>query len=382
MALKIGWSIKMRCGQRATIINIKNEDDIDVQFDDGGIVEHITYHKLLMRGFKSPVEIFNNPRKITYEKVKKEFENRGCILLENKYINALTKMRYICKKHPDIVQEIKYNGLQQGRGCKKCGYETVSNKLKQQKKTSYDKVQCKFEKANLILLTTESDYMATPNPVMKFTCSCSPDLVQEKTWSAFRQAPYCSLCSTKDKDIDRRRKHYREFVLRCEEKGYTPLSSLEEYKNVVSPLRYICPKHGEQTINLSHLREGKGCPICNESKGEAKIRQWLENNKICYTPQKRFKDLYNKSNKAKLSYDFFLPQFNILIEYQGAYHDGKVHERNPRLQTLSNLEQQKYRDELKRNYAKQHNYQLLEIWYWDYENIESILEKELNINAK
>lgn len=382
MALELGWSIKMRCGQRATIIRIKDENDIDVQFDDGGIIEHITYHKLLMRGFKSPVEIFNNPRKITYEKVKQAFEKRGYILLEKRYINAHTKMKYICEKHPDIVQEIKYNSLQQGKGCKKCGYETVSNKLKKQKKIPYSKVQYKFEKSNLILLTTESNYMATPNPVMRFICSCSSDLIQEKTWSAFQQAPYCSLCFTKDKDANRRKKHYQEFVLRCEEKGYIPLSSLEEYKNVVSPLRYICPKHGKQTINLSHLREGKGCPICNESKGEAKIRNWLERNKICYTPQKRFKNLYNKSNKAKLSYDFFLPENNILIEYQGAYHDGTVHKNNSNLQTLSDLEQQKYRDELKRKYAKQHNYQLLEIWYWDYDNIENILEKELNINAK
>lgn len=381
MALQMGWSIKMRCGQRATIIRITDENDIDVQFDDGGIVEHITYHKLLMRGFKSPIEIINNPKKITYEKVKQEFENRGYILLETEYINAFTPMRYICKKHPEEIQVTKWNKIQQGRGCKKCGYETVSEKLKIKKKTSYQNVVKKFEESNLKLLTSEEEYLAEANPIMHFTCSCSPDLIQQKTWSAFQQAPHCSLCINKDRDEERKKKHYQEFVLKCEEKGYTPLSSLEEYKNVVSPLRYICPKHGEQTINLSHLREGKGCPICNESKGEAKIRQWLENNKICYTPQKRFKDLYNKSNKAKLSYDFFLPQFNILIEYQGGYHDGKVHERNPHLQTLSDLKQQKYRDNLKRKYAKQHNYQLLEIWYWDYENIESILTKELNINV-
>lgn len=378
MALKIGWSIKMSCGQRATIINIKNENDIDVQFDDGSIVKHITYQKLKMRGFKSPIELSNNPHKITYEKVKEVFDKKQYVLLEKEYINAFTPMRYICKKHPKIIQTINWNKLQQGRGCRECGYENVSNKLKVKKKTKYSQVLKRFEKANLCLLTTEEEYISETNPTMRFICSCSPTLVQEKAWSAFQQTPHCSLCATKNKDMIRRNKHYQEFVMRCEEKGYLPLSSLDEYKNSLSPMKYICPKHGEQITNLSHLREGKGCPICNESKGESCIRQWLEKNHIIYTSQKRFKDLYHKSKRAKLSYDFWLPTFNLLIEYQGGYHDGKVHERNPRKQTAEDLKQQQKRDNLKREYAKNHGYRLLEIWYWDYDNIEEILEKELN----
>lgn len=286
-------------------------------------------------------------------------------------------MRYICKKHPEEIQATNWNKIQQGIGCKKCGYETVSEKLRIKKKTPYQNVIEKFEKSNLKLLTSEEEYLAEANPIMRFVCPCSPDLIQQKTWSAFQQAPHCSLCINKDKDEERKKKHYQEFVSRCEAKGYIPLSSLEDYSNVVTPMRYICPKHGEQTTNLSHLREGKGCPICNESKGELRIRAWLENNQIGYTPQKKFQDLYNKSYNSKLSYDFYIPEHNLLIEYQGAYHDGLVHENNPKLQTKEDLENQQKRDNLKRQYAKDNNYRLLEIWYWDFENIESILEKEL-----
>lgn len=374
MALQVGWSTRMRSGQRATIIRITDENDIDVQFDDGGIVEHITYHKLLMRGFKSPIEIMSNSKKITYKKVKQEFENRGYILLETEYIDAHTKMRYICKKHPEEIQVANWNTIQQGKGCKKCGYETVSEKLRIKKKMPYQSVIKKFEKANLKLLTSEEEYLAESNPIMRFTCICSPDLIQEKTWNAFLQAPHCSLCITKDKDRKRRKKHYQEFVSRCEAKGYIPLSPLEDYKNVVTPMRYMCPKHGEQTTNLSHLREGKGCSICNESKGELRIRMWLENNQIGYIPQKTFEDL---KDKGKLSYDFYIPEHNLLIEYQGAYHDGLVYERNPKRQTEEALKGQQKRDDIKRQYAKDNNYRLLEIWYWDFENIDSILEKEL-----
>ena len=80
MALKIGWSIKMKCGQRATIIDIRNQDDIDVQFDDGGIVYNITYHKLLMRGFISP--LMKTPPKVDKERVSKEFVKRGLVWLD------------------------------------------------------------------------------------------------------------------------------------------------------------------------------------------------------------------------------------------------------------------------------------------------------------
>lgn len=372
----------MRCGQRATIIHIENENDIDVQFEDGGIVRHITYRSLQMRGFKSPIEIENNPRKITYEKVKQIFEDKGYVLLETEYINAFSPLKFICKKHPEHIQTTTWNKIQQGRGCRKCGYETVSKKLRLFKKTSYNKVVEKFKEANLELLTTKESYMSESNPVMSFICPCSPNLIQEKLWSAFQQAPHCSLCATKEKDAERREKHFQEFVLRCEEKGYIPLSTLEEYKNVVSSMRYVCPLHGEQSTNLSHLREGKGCPKCNESKGESKIRLWLEDNRISYIAQKKFQDLYNKSYKSKLSYDFYLPDYNVLIEYQGAYHDGLVHKSNPLRQTKEELESQQYRDELKRKYAKEHNYQLLEIWYWDYDNIESILKKEMKELAK
>lgn len=36
-------------------------------------------------------------------------------------------------------------------------------------------------------------------------------------------------------------------------------------------------------------------------------------------------------------------------------------------------------DKRKRNYAKEHNINLLEIWYYDMDNIEEILIKELNL---
>ena len=42
---------------------------------------------------------------------------------------------------------------------------------------------------------------------------------------------------------------------------------------------------------------------------------------------------------------------------------------------------QQEHDKRKRQYAKDHNIKLIEIWYWDFDKIESILEKELGLTA-
>ena len=74
-----------------------------------------------------------------------------------------------------------------------------------------------------------------------------------------------------------------------------------------------------------------------------------------------------------MSYDFYIPSYNLFIEYQGEYHDGTVS-----IQTEINFLRQQEHDKRKRNYAKLHNIQLLEIWYWDFDNIYEILNNTLH----
>lgn len=119
-----------------------------------------------------------------------------------------------------------------------------------------------------------------------------------------------------------------------------------------------------------------GCPICHMSHGERKIYLFLKNNLVNFVPQYTFDDLVGLNN-GLLSYDFYLPDYNLLIEYQGQYHDGTAYE-----QTEREFLQQQEHDRRKKYYAKKHNINLLEIWYWDYNNIEQILNIKLNIDIK
>ena len=137
----------------------------------------------------------------------------------------------------------------------------------------------------------------------------------------------------------------------------------------------ICQKneeHKDYEIKCHHFTNGNRCKVCNESKGERKIREILNTYNINFIPQKEFLGLVGTSEWKPLSYDFYIPSLNLLIEYQGQYHDGTA-----KNQTKEQFLNQQEHDRRKKEYAKLHNIKLLEIWYWDFNNIEEILNKNV-----
>ena len=147
----------------------------------------------------------------------------------------------------------------------------------------------------------------------------------------------------------------QEYYNECKEKGLD--LPIEDYVNNRIKLKHRC-KNGHIYLQnpCSHLR-GQGCPICNESHGEKFIRNYLDKNRIEYESQKKFSDL---KDKKSLSYDFYLPKYNILIEYQGKQHyfRGRGY-----FDTCGRLELQQHHDKLKKDYAKENGYKLLELHY-------------------
>ena len=84
-------------------------------------------------------------------------------------------------------------------------------------------------------------------------------------------------------------------------------------------------------------------------------------------------------NGGLLSYDFYLPNHNIFIEYQGRQHGEYITGLH---KTYKEFEIQQEHDKRKREYAKDNNIKLLEIWHHDFDNIEEILERELINNGE
>lgn len=317
-------------------------------------------------------------KKYTIDEVRQKFEQVGLILLEEEYIGNKVKMRAKCPKHPDKEIKIKLNDVVSGHGCKYCAIENRVNK----RRIDFRLIEKVFQEKQYILLSKEEEYINTSTK-LAYLCPHHPNEIQYITYGSIKNGHGCRKCAS-EQNAKNQQKDFKFIQQYFEEVGYKLLSKPEDYKNSSTKLKYICPKHPEyiQEITWGNFYGGKArCRYCSSqnSKGEQQIAQYLNSRSIEFVSQKRFPDLRNPTTNYQLSYDFWLPAFNILIEYQGGYHNGKVHERNPNKQTKEDLENQQKRDNLKRQYAKDNNYRLLEIWYWDYKNIESILEKELNI---
>lgn len=97
---------------------------------------------------------------------------------------------------------------------------------------------------------------------------------------------------------------------------------------------------------------------------------------IEYLPQYSFNDLIDIS---PLRFDFYLPKFNILIEYQGKQHYKSVEKWGGEEAFKDRLK----KDSMKRNYCLKNNIKLIEIPYWDYNKLcEDYFINELGIKLK
>ena len=126
-----------------------------------------------------------------------------------------------------------------------------------------------------------------------------------------------------------------------------------------------CKRYFSQTV-ASHL-SGSGCPFCKKSIGEKIIKKYFDDNKINYTQNKTFVDLKDIGN---LSYDFYLKDYNMLIEYNGIQH----YEFKPYFhKTLHDFHKQLHHDWLKRKYARKNNIKLMVVSYK--ENLDEFLRR-------
>lgn len=144
-----------------------------------------------------------------------------------------------------------------------------------------------------------------------------------------------------------------------------------------------CGNENLKSISASNLTTGKvkSCGhiraehFQGQSSGEKKMQNILENKKINFIKEyeiKELNDLYN----LQLRFDFcmILRDRKILIEIQGQQHYEPVNFFGGE----EKFKKQKKYDNLKRQYCKKNNIQLIEIPYWDWNNMEKYLEEFLN----
>ena len=126
-----------------------------------------------------------------------------------------------------------------------------------------------------------------------------------------------------------------------------------------------------------HLLGGHPKGALKGSKGEECIKFILDKYNIEYRSEFMFDDCRYIN---RLPFDFYLPKYNLLIEYDGEHHFLKIkhYPENHYENTLRN-------DCIKNEYSIKNKIQLLRIPYTDYNNIEEIIInflKNNNINCQ
>ena len=128
--------------------------------------------------------------------------------------------------------------------------------------------------------------------------------------------------------------------------------------------------------SIEHKKKGVKCPHCSISKGEQRIKDFLDKNNIIYKQQYSFQ---NCKYKNSLRFDFAIfskeNELKYLIEFDGEQHfipiDFAGRGENFALETLK-INQEK--DKIKDTYCKNNEIKLIRITYKQMEEIEEILK--------
>lgn len=143
-----------------------------------------------------------------------------------------------------------------------------------------------------------------------------------------------------------------------------------EYIDRYTKMKFKCCKGHEFTSTLDILKKGSWCPRCNESKGERLVTNYLESRGFPYIPQWTLPT-------TRLRCDFYLPEHNVIIEYDGCLH----FEISYYSKTEEKLKEIQERDLRKNEVAKTLGYKMIRIGY-THTDIEDFLKHNLHTSER
>lgn len=269
---------------------------------------------------------------------------------ESMYVGSKLQLKIGCPLHGIFLQSPEVH--MKGSGCPKCGHEKSG---KNRILTTEQFIENCKNKGYI----DDYDKVVYTSAFSEVTITCPAHGDFQIVATKYISGTGCPVCG----DIRRGRNTIStpEFIRQAKIKQGTTYT----YPNAVyvandEKLIITCKKHGdfEQTPK-SHLR-GKGCAICNESTGERKIANILNENEIRFVREKKFDSCINVK---QLPFDFFLPEKQILIEYQGIQHYKTV--KTDFFGGEEALIERQKRDQIKRDWTANSPYKLIEISYLD-----------------
>ena len=367
--------------------------------------------------------------KYTYDKIKEEFECRGYILITGHKVKSNEKYEYVCKKHQDKgPQFIDWGHFHCcGRGCYYCGRERTESartkdlseydgkSLAESKGFEYvgmsrhdKKVWVQFacprhknygvqempynnmkrvvagcqhcigrnddEEIVLREMYAANPYVELLEPYcgrtkrIKMRCILH-DIISTKTPHEVIAGKGCVQCGSEK--LSERLKMPIDIFLKRLQESYKDIELISNYSSMGERANFHCGQCNADFYDYPSYILRRGCPVCGGSSVEQTIGEILTKYKIRYMTQFSFDDC---KDKRKLPFDFYLPDYNILIEYDGEQHYrpvnfGGIDDEKAQANLLTT---QKH-DQIKNEYCQQHKINLIRIPYWDKNNLESII---------
>lgn len=274
--------------------------------------------------------------------------------------------------------QIKWNEYYGNHRNNKCKKDSCSDckGIKRSESRHDDIVHSVFERIDaiakehdIIILTTPEEYTDIK---MKIRFICPKHGEQQVIANDLLNGHTCKYCKYDQMAYDR--KYSKEFVIKSiESVNGNILLNPDDYVNTwTSNLQIKCSCGNTYYTNLHGYRMGicTRCPQCSKSisNGELRIREVLSSISEKFIPEYSFSDCKDKN---LLPFDFYLPNRNMCIEYDGIQHFEPSFGDKSFDMTIRH-------DKIKNEYCQQNNIYLLRIPYWEYDNIEKIIKEKID----
>ena len=272
------------------------------------------------------------------------------------YVNTRTPIMHRCKVH-NYEWMARPGNLLSGKGCPMCINKPQNPDEHYKKRVS---------EINPDVVPLE-EYRTCKDKILHKCLVCGNE---------WRTAPEvilmgcgCPLCGI-IKQTKQRTKTNEQYLLELQQANPN-IEPLEEYKGANTLIKHRCKiDNYEWFATPAHLLYNTGCPVCDNSKGEQAVRNWLDKHNISYIAQKKFDDCVDKRG---LPFDFYLPKLNTCIEYDGEQHYRMVTFGCKDLDLCNkHFERTQKHDKMKNKYCEDNGIRLIRISYD--ENVEEKLD--------
>lgn len=331
------------------------------------------------KGNKTHERYMNELSEDRYNAIKNRCDKLNYTLLskEEDIHTIHSSIHFMCPRHGH--QTLCGTTLLNGAECKDCAREKNGQKriLKMQ-----SKIQEEISQYNNNRLLNKEDYINGTTKNLKVVCGkCNKVFITDRnSYLKNTQRHENYLCPSCNREMVRSRmlRDIDDVENYINSINNNKLLNKEDYKgNDIANLKIQCGICGEIfTTTLVHYQAGKiMCRKCSSaiSHGELAIKEVLDGYHVHYKEEYWFSDCRDIN---PLPFDFYLPDYNLCIEYQGGQHYKSV-------EFFGGEEAFKIRqlhDQIKRDYCNLNNIVLIEIPYWEYKNIKNILIEKLGLH--